>query len=83
MKGSTLLWVFACCLFFALGWISGILQKLPHEPTPPASYAPPTATFPRDGRHCIAWSARYHGQLLYSVHCDDGTVELTSNYLYP
>lgn len=68
--------------FLFTGFIANTLQLLSSQPRPPIQYAEPAAVFTHAGRRCVAWAGRYRGADLYAVHCDDGSVTFTRNYLY-
>lgn len=68
--------------FFIAGLCVGTLQQIANQPRPPVFYAEPSAVFTHAGRRCVAWAGEYRGAAMYSVHCDDGTMLFTRNYLY-
>lgn len=72
-----------CSFFFLAGFVLGLFTLFEFKvPVPPTFYADPLDVLYLDGRRCMVFQTSYRGALTYSVHCDDGSVHITTNYFY-
>lgn len=73
--------IYGLLLGLASGFLVGILATADiHDSVP--TWAQSQEYLYLDGRKCMIFPTEYRGTRMYSVHCNDGSVTLTTNYLY-
>lgn len=65
-----------------VGCLIGILVMLQPVTTAPKFYQQPSQVLMLDGRRCMVFDTWHQSRRMYVVHCDDGSVTVTSNYLF-